>query len=69
MFLPGDFCPGAVSVMRGVFVWQVSVHRDLCLGVPVRKTPSPDINPPYGEERAVLILLEFFLVSIAFIFP
>ena len=48
----GGLCRGSLSM--GISVWGVSVHEGLCLGDP---------PPPYGNERAVRILLGCILDS------
>ena len=65
----GGLCPGwslsRGSLSRGVSVQvEVSVQGWVSVqGVSVREMSgkSPDRDPPYGEERAVRILLEYCL--------
>ena len=45
------------------YVFTRVCHSVYKRGVSVRETPPPDRDPPpYGEDRAVRILLECFLV-------
>ena len=52
MFLLGVSVSGPMFLPGGVFVQGFFVQVGLC----------PWETPPYGDERAVRILLEFFLV-------
>ena len=59
--------PGAMFLPGGLWS-NVSIKGSLgvlCLGGVVREKPPPpeDRDPPYGEERAVHILLECILVE------
>ena len=58
----GGLCPGRGSLSReGVSVWGVSVQGVSVQGVSIWEIP-PDRDPPYGNERAICILLECILV-------
>ena len=52
--LGGSWSRGSLS--RRISVWEVSVW-----GRSVREIP-PDRDPPYGNERAIRILLEYIIV-------
>ena len=60
--VPGGLCRGGGSVRRGFLSGGFSVPGGLCLvGVYVLGDLCPG-RPPYGNERAVRILLECILV-------
>ena len=58
----GGSLSGGISVWGGVFVWKVSVQGSSVQGGLCPGWGSVRENPPYGNERAVRILLECILV-------
>ena len=61
--------PGPSMHHRGVSVQGVSFQRGLCLGGSLPRGGLYQGDPPYGNARAVRILLEYILVISSVFLP